>query len=338
MKHMKVVYLRWLVLFGLAFLVSCSQQPEPIQLQGKTMGTTYHITFYHNDPSVQAKDVQQAVDAVLERVNAQMSTYDPNSELSKFNQSRSTEPKVVSRALEHVVNRALEIADETDGALDITMGPLVNLWGFGPQARPEDVPTESELAAIRPIVGYQKLTLKNHQLAKSNPDVYVDLSSIAKGYGVDRVGVLLEQMGIQHYLVEIGGEIRTRGHKPGDQPWRIAIEKPASIERAVQKIVQLENASLATSGDYRNYYEENGRRYSHIIDPATEAPIQHRLVSVSVLAEDCMSADGYATAMMVLGTEKAKQFAEQHELAIFLISKTEDGFETYASEAFKPYL
>ena len=222
--------------------------------------------------------------------------------------------------------------------LDVTVGPLVNLWGFGPQAKPEQVPTAEELEAVRDYVGYRKLRIENHQLTKAHPKVYVDLSTIAKGYGVDRVAYLLDDLEITQYLIEIGGEIRTRGGKPDGQPWRLAVEKPVSTERSIQEIVSFNEGALATSGDYRNFYEENGRRYSHIINPLTAEPIQHNLVSVSVYTDDCMSADAYATALLVMGTEQAKAFVQKHQLAALLVYKTDDGFGEWVSPAFEPLL
>lgn len=328
----------WLALVGLAFFVSCSHAPQQIAVSGETMGTTYHIRYVSANPRHEPEKIKERVDAVLEQINSQMSTYDPNSELSRFNQRQTTEPVVVSRSLETVVRRALEIAEETDGLLDVTVGPLVNLWSFGPQQRPETIPTAEELADAKAATGYRHLTVENHQLQKHIPELYVDLSTIAKGYGVDRVARLLEQMEIQNYLVEIGGEMRMKGVKPGNQPWRIAIEKPDNTQRAAQRILEPGNSAIATSGDYRNYFEEDGVRYSHIIDPRTGKPIQHNLVSVTVLAETCMDADAYATALTVMGPEQALAFAENKELAVLLIVRENGDFKEYTSTAFKPYL
>ncbi len=327
----------WLALVGLAFFVSCSQAPELRAINGQTMGTTYNIRYVSGNPRHDTENLKERVDGLLAQINSQMSTYDPESELSLFNQRRTTEPVVISRALEQVVRRALEIAEETDGLLDITVGPLVNLWGFGPQARPNVIPTQAELRDARAKVGYQHLQVDNHQLRKAVPDLYVDLSTIAKGYGVDRVALLLEQMGIHNYLVEIGGEMRMKGNKPGDQPWRIAVEKPVTTERAVQRTIEPGNHAVATSGDYRNYYEEQGRRYSHIIDPTTGEPIQHNLVSVTVLTDTAMDADAYATALTVMGPERALAFAEQKQLAVLLIVRENDAFKEYTSTAFKRF-
>lgn len=327
----------WLALMGLAFFVSCTPAPQQISVSGETMGTTYHIRYVTANPNHSPERVKERVDAVLEQVNSQMSTYDPNSELSLFNQRKTTEPVVISRSLETVVRRALEIGEETDGLLDVTVGPLVNLWGFGPLGRPEQVPTEQQLLEVRDQVGYQYLTVENHQLTKAVPDLYVDLSTIAKGYGVDRVAILMEQMEIRNYLVEIGGEMRMRGTKPGEQPWRIAVEQPVALDRAVQRIIEPGNNAVATSGDYRNYFEEDGVRYSHIIDPRTGYPIQHNLVSVTVISETCMDADAYATALTVMGAEQALEFANQKGLAVLLVTRENDQFKEYTSTAFKRF-
>ncbi|WP_127346758.1 FAD:protein FMN transferase [Pseudidiomarina mangrovi] len=335
---LKSLFRIWLALLGLAFFVSCTHAPQQLAISGETMGTTYHVRYVSANPRHNPERVKEAVDAVLVQVNAQMSTYDPESELSRFNQRPQTTPVVISRALEQVVRRALEIAEESDGALDVTVGPLVNLWGFGPQARPEQVPSEAELSAIRQRVGYHMLQIDNHQMSKQVPELYVDLSTIAKGYGVDRVALVLEQLEIQNYLVEIGGEMRMKGSKPGDEPWRIAIEKPISTERSVQRVIELGDAAVATSGDYRNYYEHDGVRFSHIIDPHTGKPIQHNLVSVTVITDTCMDADAYATALTVMGPQRALEFAEQKQLAVLLITREVDGFKEHSSSAFAPYL
>ncbi|WP_157980363.1 FAD:protein FMN transferase [Pseudidiomarina taiwanensis] len=327
----------WLALMGLAFFVSCTHSPSQQVVSGETMGTTYTIRYVTANPQHAPEHVKERVDGLLAQINSQMSTYDPDSELSRFNRLRSTEPVVISRSLEFVVRRALGVAVETEGLLDVTVGPLVNLWGFGPNGRPERVPTEAEIATARAHSGYQLLTVENHQLSKAHPEVYVDLSTIAKGYAVDRVAGLLEQMEIYNYLVEIGGEMRTKGMKPGSEPWKIAIEKPTVEQRAIQMVVLPGDAGIATSGDYRNYFESAGQRYSHIIDPRTAKPIQHNLASVTVIADTCIDADAYATALTVMGTEKALAFAEEKQLAVLLIAYEDGAFVEYVSSAFLPY-
>ncbi|GAA5214332.1 FAD:protein FMN transferase [Corallincola platygyrae] len=333
---------KWLALFGLAFFISgCNPEPnakDAIRLTGSTMGTFYHITLVSEQP-VDPVSLQAKIDQRLELVNDQMSTYRPDSEISQFNRQASTDPYTVSVETAAVFQEALRLGALTHGALDVTVGPLVNLWGFGPQARPEEIPTDKEIAQAKSLTGFQRLhVVSDTQVQKELPNLYVDLSSIAKGHGVDAVAELLEVEGINNYLVEIGGELRTRGVNAHGMPWRIAVEKPDTQERAVQRIIQPGAHAVATSGDYRNYFEDNGVRYSHTIDPQTGAPINHRLVSVTVVAESCMTADGLATALMVMGPEESRDFAELHKLPVLMIVKTDEGFMEYTSPQFEQYL
>ena len=220
------------------------------------------------------------------------------------------------------------------------MGPVVNLWGFGPEKRPERQPTNEQLAERQAWVGIDKIALEMNgpppTVAKKIPQVYIDLSSLAKGFGVDQVAEKLEQLNAQNYMVEIGGEIRAKGKNSEGKPWQIAIEKPNTTgERAVENVIGLNNMAMATSGDYRIYFEENGQRFAHEIDPKTGYPIQHHLASITVLAPTSMTADGLSTGLFVLGEEKALEVAEKNNLAIYLIIKTDKGFETKMSSAFK---
>jgi thiamine biosynthesis lipoprotein len=329
----------WLALMGLAFLVSCTQETkvEPILLQGKTMGTTYNIKIVTTD-SFDPAQLQSQIDALLVQVNQEMSTYIPDSELSLFNSSKSLGGIEISDGLKRVVKEAIRLGQLSNGKLDVTVGPLVNLWGFGPEHRPDVIPTDKVLNATKQRIGLDKLSLNGNLLSKSIPDLYVDLSTIAKGYGVDVVADHIESQGFANYLVEIGGEMRLKGTKVGGVPWHIAIEKPVSNERVIQQIIAPKDNAVATAGDYRNYFEENGVRYSHIIDPHTAKPIDHMLVSVTVIHPSSMTADGLSTAMMVMGTEKAYEFAKEHNLAVYLISKTADGFKEQATVQFKQYL
>lgn len=326
------------VAIGILLLASCSDEQRPVvHLQGQTMGTTYNVKYLLNEAEtngVDAQTLQSEIDARLVEVNKLMSTYDPTSELSRFNQYRFTDNFNVSPDTLLVVNEALRLAKLSGGVLDVTVGPLVNLWGFGPTKRPEKVPSQADIDAIGEYVGFSKLFTTPTGLKKSHPMLYVDLSTIAKGYGVDEVASILEQYGIVDYLVEIGGEMRVRGERGDGSEWLIAIEKPVTTERAVQKVVSIGTHAVATSGDYRNYYEDNGVRYSHLIDPTTGAPITHNLVSVTVIHSSSMTADGLATAFNVLGWDKAIEIAEQEQLAVFLIRRTADGFEEYASPEF----
>lgn len=331
----------WLVLVGLAFfLVACGKQAEIVTLSGKTMGTTYHIKYIDHGIDTSPEMAHQKIDDVLKEVNNQMSTYQKDSELSRFNQSKEiNKPFPVSADFAEVVKAAIDLHQKTNGALDVTVGPLVNLWGFGPEKRADKEPSAEEIAARKVWTGIDKLAVTEADgkpaLVKKIPELYVDLSSIAKGFGVDKVAGYLESIGITDYLVEIGGEIHTKGVNEKGQSWQIAIEKPEfDGSRSVEQIVGLSNLSMATSGDYRNYFEENGKRFSHEIDPTTGYPIQHNLASITVVNPSCMLADGYATGLFVLGAEKALAVAEKENLAIYMIIKTDKGFETKMSTAF----
>lgn len=329
----------WLVAFAsLMLLAGCEQPPQQVHLSGPTMGTTYNIKYIVQDGQSSSQDLQTEVDRLLEQVNDQMSTYRKDSELSRFNQHQSTDPYEVSEQTATVVKEAIRLNQVTQGALDVTVGPLVNLWGFGPEARPEVVPSDEELAERKANVGIHHLSVDGNKLSKDLPHLYVDLSTIAKGWGVDVVADYLQSEGIHNYMVEVGGEIRLKGLNRDGVPWRIAVEKPTVDERSVQEIIEPGDMAIATSGDYRNYFERDGVRYSHIIDPQTGRPIHNRVVSVTVLDKSCMTADGLATGLMVLGDKKGIEIAEQNQIPVFMIVKTDDGFKEVASSAFKPYL
>ena len=328
--------MKFLLVMVVLLVTACSRQPvvKVEHVLGQTMGTTYNVKF----PEVAGVDeaaIKSAIDKRLVQVNKLMSTYDPTSELSRFNQYRFAEPFAVSGETLLVVNEALRLGELSNGVLDVTVGPLVNLWGFGPTMRPETIPSEADVAAVREYVGLDKLQVQGNALVKSHPQLYVDLSTIAKGYGVDVVADLLEENGIHNYLVEIGGEMRVKGEKGDGSPWLIAIEKPVSNQRAVQKVVSIGENAIATSGDYRNYYEQDGTRYSHLIDPRTGKPIQHNTVAVTVVHKSSMTADGLATAFNVMGWEDAIEVAEANNIAVFIIRRKDKDFEEYTSPAFE---
>ncbi|WP_399477613.1 FAD:protein FMN transferase [Xenorhabdus griffiniae] len=315
--------------------------PKQQNLNGQTMGTYYSVKYVADSSTPAPENLQKEIDRLLEEVNDQMSTYRPNSELSRFNQSREVnKPFPVSAATAKVVKEAIRINKLTEGALDVTVGPLVNLWGFGPEGRITKAPTDEELAMRRTWTGIDNLSVEGNNLVKSIPELYVDLSSIAKGYGVDVVAEYLESQNIKNYMVDIGGEVRTSGSNGKGNPWRIAIEKPSDsgMAQSAQEIIEPGNMSVATSGDYRNYFEQNGVRYSHTINPKTGKPITHNLVSITVIAPTCMSADGFSTGLDVLGPEKGMEVAEKLNIPVFMIVKTKDGFEERYNTAFKAYL
>lgn len=330
----------WLALMGLAFLVSCSQEnpATPIALHGKTMGTTFNIKYYPAQHTPNQQQVLAAVNRRLVEVNQLMSTYIPDSELSLLNKAKAGEAFSLSPENVYLINEALRVNELSQGYYDITVGPLVNLWGFGPNGRVTKQPEADVLEQSRQWVGAEKLTLSNNQLVKPHDKTYIDLSSLAKGYGVDEVAKVLELFSVENYLVEIGGELRVKGVKYDGAKWKVAIEKPVTDQREVQLIVAPGDMAIATSGDYRIYFEENGVRFSHLIDPLTGKPIQHNLASVTVFHPLSAVADALSTAINVMGPEKGLAIAEKHNIAIYMLVKSDDGFEEVVSSKFKPYL
>jgi thiamine biosynthesis lipoprotein len=296
-----------------------------LDLHGTTMGTTYSVKVF--DPPDWQDDVQLAIDAELRRVNDQMSTYIEASELSRFNASSSTDWLDVSEETAMVVAYAQEIAAKTDGAFDVTVGPLVNAWSFGSESRTQTVPPPETLAEIRKSVGYEKLFVRTDPpaLRKSVPGLQIDLSALAKGHGVDRVVELLDSMGAENVFVEIGGEVRTSGDKDGEW-WKVGIQLPDAVRDSVMIAHPMSTDSgkdeaMATSGDYRNFFVVDGKRYSHTIDPRTGMPVEKPLASVSVIAPTCMAADAWATAINVVGKEKGLELAIQENLEVLLVSR-----------------
>lgn len=329
--NFKAAFTALFTLLLLSQLSSCKQPVEAIKISGPTMGTTYNITLYPAEgKSLDAKQVQTQIDDSLKRINQQMSTWIKDSEISLFNKSESTDWHPVSAELAGVVAAAQSISKLSDGAFDITVGPLINLWGFGKDFKNNN-PDDATIAAAKENIGYLKLDVRNSPpaLRKQIPQLQINLSAIAKGYGVDAIADQLAAAGIDNYLVEIGGEIRANGIKPNQSLWRIAIEKPSTKERAIQQGLLLDNTGVATSGDYRNYFERDGKRYSHTINPATGKPITHQLASITVLNESAMMADGLATAIMVLGEGKAKTFIASNKISAYMISRDKDSFSSW---------
>jgi len=302
---------------------------KALVISGPTMGTTYNVTIDDPVAGLEKNTLKLKIDAKLGAINQQMSTYIATSEISAFNKFDSLEWFPVSSEFAHVVQRSLEIGKITSGSFDLTIGALVNLWGFGPQARPIKKPSDQVISAARNKMGYEKIhvRLSPPALKKDVIGIPIDLSGIAKGYAVDAIAELLVDLGSKHFMVEIGGEIRAHGKKLNGQPWQIGVEKPDAKRGVVQKILSLSNQSMATSGDYRNFYEEGGVRFSHLLDPTTGKPILHSVASVTVLAKDCATADAYATAFMVLGYEKAQKIVEDQKLTAVFLMRTKSGFE-----------
>jgi thiamine biosynthesis lipoprotein len=306
------------------------------------MGTTWSVKIVAADMD---RERQQALEALvlaeLDAVNEKMSHYLPTSELSRFNDSPESTPFPVSAELLEVLEEALEIGELTEGALDVTIGPLVDAWGFGPPGQPPEPPSEGEILRLLAATGpaHMELDRQASTVRKRTPGLRIDLSAIAKGYAVDRVAEALVAEGLDRFLVEVGGELRALGTGETGEPWRLAVERPRAEGRSIHLIVPLSTGSLATSGDYRNYYEVNGQRITHILDPRTGQPITHRLASVSVVDPLCIRADALSTALMVLGPDEGYRLAEELDLAaLFLVRKEEGTFAELSTPRFQALL
>ena len=342
MNKIKLLLVMFLTISVSACFPSNNSPKTEILLQGRTMGTTYNIKVVSTIDEVKTLQLQQKIDDLLNQVNQEMSTYIPDSEISQFNKSRSLDAVEISEGFARVLTESIRLGELSDGKLDITVGPLVNLWGFGPEQRPEKIPSDELLSSTKAGIGLKYLHLDDNKLSKDIPNLYIDLSTTAKGYGVDVVAELIEANGITNYLVEIGGEMRLSGFKHTGELWAIAIEKPildpTGEQRAIHQVIIPKDNAVATSGDYRIYFEAEGQRFSHIIDPKTGKPINHNLVSVTVIHPSSMTADGLSTALMVMGAEKGMAFAIENDLAALFISKTENGFSEDFTVKFKQYL
>jgi len=302
------------------------------------MGTTYTVKIVRPRAGIPENDaLHKAIEAELDTVDRAMSTYRDDSELSRFNASTSTDWFEVSPETAEVVALALRIGRASGGAYDVTVEPLVRLWNFGAHPSAADaVPSDEAIEKAMKLVGQEHLAVRFDPpaLKKDLPGLRVDLSSIAKGDAVDRVAQLLDAGGCENYMVEVGGEVRARGHNASGRPWQIAIERPGDGPKQVYRVVPLAGRAMATSGDYRNYFERDGRRYSHLIDPRTGRPITHRLASATVLADDCAEADAWATALLILGPESGMKLAEQEGITTDFLIREGDTFVEWRSSTF----
>lgn len=327
---MKHVFQLSVLISIVLLLFSCKNQLQPVKLLGEAQGTYYAITYYDS----KMRNLKPDIDSLFRSFDMSASVYVKESLISRFNRNDSS--VVADNTFTVIFNKAMEVSERTGGAFDITVMPLVNAWGFGFTERSK---VDSALVdSLLPLVGYTNIKLTGGKLIKSNPDIMIDYNAIAQGYTCDLIGDFLEDKGIDNYLIDVGGEVFGKGQKPDGSNWKVAIEKPAEnagSDRAIQIAVPLENKALATSGNYRKYIEEDGIKYSHTIDPATGFPVQHSLLSVSVLAGDCMTADAYATAFMVLGIEKTKEFLNKNrDLEAYLIFDDHGNLRTWSSKGF----
>ena len=311
-------FLAFLVI-GTVIIVS-RQQSTPYQHdRGMVFGTVYHITYQSS------KSLQKDIEAELAKVDASLSPFNERSIITAVNENRDT---VVNKMFSDVFALAMKISDSTNGAFDITVAPLVNVWGFG--FKGGAMPSRHQVDSLKALVGYHKVSLTNGRVSKTDPRIMLDCSSIAKGYGCDVVAKFLSAKGIDNYMVEIGGEIVTRGISEKRLPWKIGVTKPTddslNVNQEIQTIINVTDKAMATSGNYRNFYYKNGRKYAHTIDPSTGYPVQHNILSSTVIADDCATADAYATAFMVMGLDKAKAILSRHpELMAYFILASDDG-------------
>ena len=301
---------------------------EPVELRGAAQGTTYHIKYTATANSPVIADLQADFESLLSDVDRQMSTYWSDSELNRFNRAPAGEWFPVSRAVVDVVNTAREISEKTGGALDVTVGPLVGLWHFGPGRTNGDdkgefkPPSEAAIVAMQSRVGYRLIDVRTEPpaLRKQVAGLEVDLSSIASGYTIDQLSGLLRKWDIDNFMIELGGEVRAMGTHADGKPWKVAVERPAAGRRELQTVVALADEAISTAGGSRKFFQYEGRRYSHVIDPATGRPVDHSLDSVTVLADTCLAADGWDTPLLVLGPNRGFQCAEKNGIAAMFIS------------------
>jgi thiamine biosynthesis lipoprotein len=330
-----------LIIFLIIGVSVCQQTNyEILVLNGLTMGTTYSVKINADNAFVEKNKISDGIDEILSEINQSMSTYIKESELSNINFSTISGWQSISDDLFEVIDHAINVSLKTNGAFDITIAPLVNLWGFGPDKLQNKIPTDEIIELTKKNTGYKKISIDKSlkKISKLDANLHIDLSGIAKGFAVDKIARYLDKRGFKNYLVEIGGELIGKGLNKDNEIWQIGIENPDNNSDTIKRIVRLKDMAMATSGNYMNYFEKDGVRYSHTINPVTGKPIKHKLASVTVLDNSAMNADALATAFMVLGSEKALSLADNLEIAIYLIIKEGKRFEEKYNDYFMPYL
>jgi thiamine biosynthesis lipoprotein len=326
-------------LFCTLLLAACARLPPELELSGPTMGTTYTVKVAAPPATFDSARLRATIDDVLAQIDRSMSGYRDDSEVARFNASASTQWCEVSGDLAALVQAALDISEKSGGAFDITVAPLVAAWGFGPVGEPAVLPDAEQLAQIAASVGYRKLhvQLDPPALRKDVAELSIDLNGIAPGFAVDRLAERLAALHAENFMIDIGGEIRARGHNARGEPWHIAIERPVDTQRAPYAGVWLDGASVSTSGEYRDYYERDGRRYSHTIDPRTRQPLERAPGSVVVIAASTASADGWATALNVLGPGAGLALAAKEHMPVLFIERQASGWQSQSTPEFERY-
>jgi len=314
---------------------NCSRAPEPVHLLGEAQGTYYSIIYYDDS----SRNFKAEIDSLLDAFDRSVSLWVPTSIISRVNNNDTS-----AKPDDHFIGNfriSMEVSEKTGGAFDVTVGPLVRAWGFGFDSKKHV--DDHIIDSLLQFTGYRKIRIENGKIVKDDPRVSIDFNAIAQGYSVDLVGDFLENKGIRNYLIDIGGEVKAKGQKPGGKSWQVGIEKPAehqNDERKLEIVIALKDKSVATSGSYRKFYEVNGIRYSHTIDPKTGRPVRHSLLSASVIAANTAVADAYATSFMVMGLEKSKAFLENNDSldAYFIYSGKDGKYKTYATPGFRKYI
>lgn len=317
-----------------AALMGCFNSSEAVvEIYGSTMGSTYSIKWVADSDSLPASEVKLQVDEMLEEFEEAASTWRPHSLLSRFNAAPAGTCEQMPQSILDLVTLAEELHEQSGGSFDITLGPLMRLWGFHGEAGPR-VPDAAAIAAVKERTGHQHLQVRGNQVCKDR-ELELDISGLAAGYMVDRVAERLIAMGIESYMVELTGELRADGLKPGGLPWRIAVEEPRDESRVAQLVLPLRGYSVSTSGDYRNFFEQDGMRYSHTFDPVSGSPVLQDLAAVTVLHPSAAWADGLSTVLLVKGSEQGWECAMEHDLAALFVIREGDGFVSRSTPGFK---
>jgi thiamine biosynthesis lipoprotein len=315
-----------LLVVTLCFLASCSREPQELVLSGPTMGTTYTVKIVGTPSTLDTKAIRAVLDEVLANIDVEMSIYRDDSAISRFNASTTTEWIDVPLGLARVVAASHAISERSNGVFDITISPLIQAWGFGPNGEPQSLPTEAEIAALRDRMGYGRLEVRLDpaSLRKQHPLLTIDVNGVAPGYAVDVLAARFTALGLKSFMIDLGGEVLARGRNARGQLWRIAVERPIDGDPQPFKVIELDNESVTTSGEYRHYFARNGERYSHTLDPRTGRPIRSR-GSVAIVGSSSLEIDAWATALNVLGPEEGLKFADREDLAAMYVVVEEEG-------------
>ncbi|MVW87792.1 FAD:protein FMN transferase [Pseudomonas sp. PB101] len=318
----------------ICLLSGCGHGDSMESFSGPTMGSTYSIKYVRRSGLPAQADVRVEVEKILADIDRQMSTYRSDSDIERFNALPASRCQAMPTSILELIRVGEQLSVQSDGSYDLTVEPLLNLWGFGPQARGEKVPTAEALAEARKRVGHQHLRIEGDRLCK-DAAVEVDFNSIAAGYAVDTIAAKLEAMGIHDYLAEATGELKASGHKADGSPWRIALEEPRDDRQVAERVIAVDGFGLSTSGDYRNFFEQDGQRFSHTFDARSGAPVSHKLASVTVIHPSALMADGLSTLLLILGPERGWDYAEKHDIGAFFVIRADTGFVTRSSHAFE---